>query len=313
MRGFCRRCRASSWSPSWTRTARGPRRSPPRAGPAPFDDYRELLGQVDAVTVAVPTELHRDIALPFLEAGVPVLVEKPMARSLAEADEMIAAAARGRRARGGPHRAVQPGGRRGAAAPHRPALHRGPSPRHLSRAQPRHRRRLRPDDPRSRRRAVARPIRGRVDRGRRRAGADRPRRHRERAAAVRERLHRQPDGQPHQPRPRAQDPLLSAGGLPVDRLRGAEGRAVAARERRRRDARRSKAATSRSRTKSRSSASSPTSSTRSSHRRAPLVTGEDGRRALALAQQIRDKIWRRRIATKSRRTKCLVRGFFVSS
>ncbi len=47
---------------------------------------------VDAVTVAVPTELHRDIAMPFLERGVSVLVEKPMARSLAEADEMIAAA-----------------------------------------------------------------------------------------------------------------------------------------------------------------------------------------------------------------------------
>jgi predicted dehydrogenase len=44
------------------------------------------------VTVAVPTELHRDIAMPFLERGVSVLVEKPMARSLAEADELIAAA-----------------------------------------------------------------------------------------------------------------------------------------------------------------------------------------------------------------------------
>ena len=56
-------------------------------------DCRELLGQVDAVTIAVPTELHRDVALPFLMAGVPVLVEKPMARSLAEADQLIDAAA----------------------------------------------------------------------------------------------------------------------------------------------------------------------------------------------------------------------------
>jgi predicted dehydrogenase len=56
-------------------------------------DCRELLGHVDAVTVAVPTELHRDVVLPFLEGGVPVLVEKPMARSLEEADQMIAAAA----------------------------------------------------------------------------------------------------------------------------------------------------------------------------------------------------------------------------
>jgi predicted dehydrogenase len=62
----------------------------------PLFDARDLAGQVDAVTIAVPTERHRDIALPFLEAGVPVLVEKPMARSLAEADEMIAAAAASR-------------------------------------------------------------------------------------------------------------------------------------------------------------------------------------------------------------------------
>ena len=58
-------------------------------------DSRELLGQVDAVTIAVPTELHRDVALPFLTAGVPVLVEKPIARSLEEADQLIEAAADG--------------------------------------------------------------------------------------------------------------------------------------------------------------------------------------------------------------------------
>ena len=56
-------------------------------------DHRELLGTVDAVTIAVPTELHGEIALPFLRAGTPVLVEKPMARTLGEADAMIAAAA----------------------------------------------------------------------------------------------------------------------------------------------------------------------------------------------------------------------------
>ena len=57
-----------------------------------IEDYRELLGEVDAVSIAAPTELHREIALPFLERGTAVLVEKPMARSLDEADEMIAAA-----------------------------------------------------------------------------------------------------------------------------------------------------------------------------------------------------------------------------
>src|SRR5580765_4768563 len=60
----------------------------------PSMDSRELTGKVDAVTIAVPTGIHRELALPFLLAGIPVLVEKPMARSLAEADEMIDAAAR---------------------------------------------------------------------------------------------------------------------------------------------------------------------------------------------------------------------------
>src|SRR5437868_2643122 len=53
-------------------------------------DACEVMGQVDAVTVAVPTERHCDVALPFLQAGVAVLVEKPMARSIGEADAMIA-------------------------------------------------------------------------------------------------------------------------------------------------------------------------------------------------------------------------------
>jgi predicted dehydrogenase len=57
-------------------------------------EARDLRGLVDAVTIAVPTETHAAIALPFLESGIPVLVEKPMARSLAEADAMIAASAK---------------------------------------------------------------------------------------------------------------------------------------------------------------------------------------------------------------------------
>jgi predicted dehydrogenase len=56
-------------------------------------DYRELFGEVDAVTIAVPTESHRDVALAFLERGTSVLVEKPMTRTLDEARELIAAAA----------------------------------------------------------------------------------------------------------------------------------------------------------------------------------------------------------------------------
>ena len=59
-------------------------------------DYRGLLGEVDGVVVAVPTELHAEIAVPFLERGTPVLVEKPMSRTIADADRMIAAAAEGK-------------------------------------------------------------------------------------------------------------------------------------------------------------------------------------------------------------------------
>ena len=58
----------------------------------PFDDWRELLDKVDVVSIATPTETHREIACAFLERGVHVLVEKPMALSVAEADEMILAA-----------------------------------------------------------------------------------------------------------------------------------------------------------------------------------------------------------------------------
>jgi predicted dehydrogenase len=58
-------------------------------------DCRDLAGRVDAVTVAVPTELHAEIGGAFLDAGVAVLVEKPMARSLDEADALLRAAARG--------------------------------------------------------------------------------------------------------------------------------------------------------------------------------------------------------------------------
>ncbi|MBC8030438.1 MAG: Gfo/Idh/MocA family oxidoreductase [Pyrinomonadaceae bacterium] len=58
-------------------------------------DWRKLIGKVDAVSLAVPTESHCEIACALMRAGIHVLVEKPIARTLAEADEMIAAAAQG--------------------------------------------------------------------------------------------------------------------------------------------------------------------------------------------------------------------------
>ncbi len=57
-----------------------------------FTDWRDLVGKVDAVSIATPTETHCDIACAFLDAGVHVLVEKPIALTLDEADKMIAAA-----------------------------------------------------------------------------------------------------------------------------------------------------------------------------------------------------------------------------
>jgi predicted dehydrogenase len=66
-----------------------------QSGARAHTDYRDVLGQVDAVTVAVPTESHLQVAREFLERGVPALVEKPLARTLAEVDELLAAAAKG--------------------------------------------------------------------------------------------------------------------------------------------------------------------------------------------------------------------------
>jgi predicted dehydrogenase len=55
----------------------------------PFADYREMLDQVDAVSIAVPTSLHHKVAGDCLSAGVDVLLEKPMTVTLDEADDLI--------------------------------------------------------------------------------------------------------------------------------------------------------------------------------------------------------------------------------
>src|SRR5262249_15456930 len=52
-------------------------------------DHKELIGRVDAISLAVPTILHHQITCEFLEAGVSVLVEKPIAASLEQADDMV--------------------------------------------------------------------------------------------------------------------------------------------------------------------------------------------------------------------------------
>jgi len=59
-----------------------------------FQDYKELIGKVDAVTIAVPTKFHFYIAMDLVNAGVNVLVEKPMASNVDEAKKIIAAASK---------------------------------------------------------------------------------------------------------------------------------------------------------------------------------------------------------------------------
>ncbi|MEO7672484.1 MAG: Gfo/Idh/MocA family oxidoreductase [Pyrinomonadaceae bacterium] len=59
-----------------------------------FTEWSDLLDKVNAVSIATPTETHCEIACAFLDRGVHVLVEKPMALAVAEADQIIAAAER---------------------------------------------------------------------------------------------------------------------------------------------------------------------------------------------------------------------------
>ncbi|MEZ5364457.1 MAG: Gfo/Idh/MocA family oxidoreductase [Bryobacterales bacterium] len=57
-------------------------------------DFRDLIGRVDAVSIAAPTVQHEPIGLVLLEAGVDVLIEKPLAPDLDSADRLIEAAER---------------------------------------------------------------------------------------------------------------------------------------------------------------------------------------------------------------------------
>lgn len=64
-----------------------------RHGTRAFDHLRDLLEEVDAVSVAVPTVDHHRVARVLLDAGKDVLVEKPMTASVAEAEDLIRVAA----------------------------------------------------------------------------------------------------------------------------------------------------------------------------------------------------------------------------
>ena len=54
-----------------------------------FYNHRDLIGKVDAVSIAVPTPEHFAVSRDFLESDIDVLIEKPITTSLAEADELI--------------------------------------------------------------------------------------------------------------------------------------------------------------------------------------------------------------------------------
>jgi predicted dehydrogenase len=66
-------------------------------GCSAFSSLEDLFGRIEAATVAVPTVNHRSVAAALMAAGIDVLIEKPLAPSIAEADELITLAAANQR------------------------------------------------------------------------------------------------------------------------------------------------------------------------------------------------------------------------
>lgn len=58
----------------------------------PFYDYKDLFGNVDAVSIVVPTHLHHAIAKDFIENKIDCLIEKPITTTIEEADDLISQA-----------------------------------------------------------------------------------------------------------------------------------------------------------------------------------------------------------------------------
>jgi predicted dehydrogenase len=65
-------------------------------GAPAFSDYRAVFGKAEAAVIAVPTDRHHGIARDCLQHGLHLLIEKPIATTLAEADELIALASKRR-------------------------------------------------------------------------------------------------------------------------------------------------------------------------------------------------------------------------
>jgi len=62
------------------------------SGTEAYTDYTDLFGKADAVSIATPTTLHAELGVEFLKRGIHVLVEKPIAHTLEDADRLIEAA-----------------------------------------------------------------------------------------------------------------------------------------------------------------------------------------------------------------------------
>lgn len=67
-----------------------------KLGVKPLSDHRQLFGAAEAAVIAVPTDRHHAVARECLHHGLHLLIEKPIATTLVEADELIALAARNR-------------------------------------------------------------------------------------------------------------------------------------------------------------------------------------------------------------------------
>ncbi|MEX0959525.1 MAG: Gfo/Idh/MocA family oxidoreductase [Burkholderiales bacterium] len=63
-----------------------------RVGASSVASFRDVIGKIDAATVAVPTQAHAEVAEALLREGIDVLVEKPLTATLEEADRVVAAA-----------------------------------------------------------------------------------------------------------------------------------------------------------------------------------------------------------------------------
>src|SRR5204862_7400078 len=53
-----------------------------------YSAFRQLFGKVDAVSIAVPTVQHHEVAKEFLSRGIPALVEKPLTKTIEQGEEL---------------------------------------------------------------------------------------------------------------------------------------------------------------------------------------------------------------------------------